>query len=190
MEPVDESSVLAAIDAALAGDRKALSQVLQLSKRWIVPIVHRFKLRGADADDAIQEVYAHLLVALHKFDRRSKFSTWIYRVTSNIIIVHLRRFKAHAQRHLHEEVVVAAPSCDEPERLLLDKLDILALRLAIAEAHLEDSMIEQLDRFYGESESISTIAESHGLSENALRKRMFIARRKLQELLEERRSQM
>lgn len=187
MASVDEPAVLATVDAALAGDRDALSRLCQISERWIVSIVHRFRFRGADADDVVQEVYAHLIVALPKFDRRSKFSTWVYRVANNAVIVHLRRFKLRARRQLDEEsapeALMRTPAHEEPEQLLLDKLDVLALRSAIEDVDLEDATLNQFDRFYGDDEPLASIAKSHGLSEAALRKRMFTARRKLQERL-------
>ena len=83
MSGESENEVLALVARAVAGERHALDQICRLAEKWIVPVVLRFRLHDA-SDDAVQEAYAHLIVGLPKFDGRSKFATWVYRVAFNI----------------------------------------------------------------------------------------------------------
>jgi RNA polymerase sigma-70 factor (ECF subfamily) len=54
-------------------------------------ICRRLAGNAADADDATQEALLALVRGLPKFDGRAKFTTWLYRVTTNACLDELRR---------------------------------------------------------------------------------------------------
>lgn len=51
---------------------------------------------SADADDATQMALISIVRALPTFDRRSKFSTWVYRIATNAALDEIRRTKRRA----------------------------------------------------------------------------------------------
>lgn len=58
------------------------------------------RLSGAalqDAEDIVQETFLKAYLNLNGFDRRLKFSSWIYRIAHNETISHFRRLKARPQ---------------------------------------------------------------------------------------------
>jgi RNA polymerase sigma factor (sigma-70 family) len=71
------------VAAALEGDRHALERLV----RAIQPQVHRLAVRffghPQTAEDATQEALVQVVTKLDRFDRRSEFSTWVYRVATN-----------------------------------------------------------------------------------------------------------
>ena len=79
------------IHAAQRGDRQALEQLLREHQGRIHTICRRIAGNDADAVDAAQEALIAVVKGLPRFDGRSKFSTWIYRIATNACIDELRR---------------------------------------------------------------------------------------------------
>ena len=74
---------------AVAGDRSAVEAVLEDQFAAVTTLCRR--LCGSDADDAVQTALIAIVRGLPRFDARSKFSTWCYRVTTNACLDELRR---------------------------------------------------------------------------------------------------
>ena len=79
------------IDAAQRGDRQALERLLREHQSQIHAICRRIAGNDADAEDATQEALIAVVKGLPRFDGRSKFSTWVYRIATNACIDELRR---------------------------------------------------------------------------------------------------
>jgi RNA polymerase sigma-70 factor (ECF subfamily) len=74
---------------AVAGDRAATEQLLSRHLDMVTTLCRR--LCGQDADDAVQQSLIAIVRGLPRFDGRSRFSTWCYRVTTNASLDELRR---------------------------------------------------------------------------------------------------
>jgi len=81
----------ALVSAAQAGDRAALDTLLRRHHPRLLALCLRLTGNPTDADDACQEALIALVRGLARFDGRSSFSTWAYRVTTNTCIDELRR---------------------------------------------------------------------------------------------------
>ncbi len=136
---------------AAAGDREAFAVLFQ---RY-APRVYRTALRitgdPGEADDATQEVFLRLHDQLHRFEERSSFSTWIYRVTVNMAI---DRTRASARRPASIEGVDAPGSGragdsaerGDLERAVLGALSGLSekLRTVLVLRYLEELSYEEI----------------------------------------------
>lgn len=85
---MDDSTL---IQAAQRGDRQALDQLLRNHQGRIHAVCRRIASNDADALDATQEALIAVVKGLPRFDGRSKFSTWVYRIATNACIDELRR---------------------------------------------------------------------------------------------------
>lgn len=85
---VDDETLVA---AAQGDDRAALERLLRLHHDRIYALCRRITGNDADAADATQESLLAIVRGLPRFDGRSSFSTWTYRVTSNVCLDELRR---------------------------------------------------------------------------------------------------
>jgi len=79
----------------------------------------------ADAQDATQEALLAIVRGLPRFDGRSKFTTWAYRVTTNACVDELRRRRRRpdpVDEIFEEPDVGGAPGIDQyvSDRLALD----------------------------------------------------------------------
>lgn len=91
MSPARDDNVLVA--AAQSGDRAAMDELLRRHYDRIAAISRRVTGNAADADDATQLALMAIVRGLPKFDGRSAFSTWSYRVATNACLDELRRRK-------------------------------------------------------------------------------------------------
>lgn len=100
LDPAAEESLL---DAWFDGQEAALGDLLAAFKPRIWSICWRTLRHYEDAADLTQDVLVKVMTGLERFDRRSKFSTWVYRIAINACMSHLRKQKL--RRH---------PSLDAP----------------------------------------------------------------------------
>ena len=79
------------VQSARAGDRDALDRLLRAHYDRLHALCRRLTGNDADALDACQEALIAIARHLDRFDGRSSFGTWAYRVTTNACLDELRR---------------------------------------------------------------------------------------------------
>jgi RNA polymerase sigma-70 factor (ECF subfamily) len=129
------------VTAAQGGDRFALDQLLRRHYDRIHAVCRRIAGETRDADDACQEALIKIVRNLPRFDGRSSFGTWAYRIATNASLDELRKRQRrpglHAvdEDHRPETMDPTANAHTErfPDRLVLDDaLDQLSDDLRIA----------------------------------------------------------
>lgn len=81
----------ALVAAAQSGDRQALDRLLRRHQDRVHAVCRRLAGNDADGLDAAQEALIAIAKGLPRFDRRSRFTTWAYRVATNAALDELRR---------------------------------------------------------------------------------------------------
>ena len=81
----------ALVQRAQAGDRDALSALVQSQQTYVYSIAMSLMHNPADASDMTQEAFVRLLRSLHTYRGETKFTTWLYRLVTNICLDGLRR---------------------------------------------------------------------------------------------------
>ena len=79
--------------AAAAGDRAALERLLEEHVDRVHAVCRRIVIDADDALDATQDALVAIARGIRRFDGRSAFSTWAYRVATNAALDELRRRK-------------------------------------------------------------------------------------------------
>jgi len=82
---------LALLEAARGGDRNSLDQLLRRHYDRVFAVCRRVTGHESDAADAAQEAMILIVRGLAKFDGRSSFATWVYRIATNASLDELRR---------------------------------------------------------------------------------------------------
>ncbi|MNI40700.1 ECF RNA polymerase sigma factor SigW [compost metagenome] len=75
------------------GDRNAFAELVDLYKNKIFHLAYRMLSNSHEAEDAVQETFLRVYTNLHKYDENQKFSTWIFRIATNLCIDRLRKRK-------------------------------------------------------------------------------------------------
>jgi RNA polymerase sigma-70 factor (ECF subfamily) len=86
----DDAALVDRLRAAARGDRKAFEEVVLLRRETVVRIARRIVGNPEDARDVAQAVFLKLWKVLRRFDVERRFDTWLYRITVNAAIDHLR----------------------------------------------------------------------------------------------------
>ena len=79
------------VASASAGNRRAMDDLLRRHYDRVYAVCRRITGNDADAADAAQEALISIVRSLAKFDGRSSFGTWVYRIATNASLDELRR---------------------------------------------------------------------------------------------------
>jgi RNA polymerase sigma-70 factor (ECF subfamily) len=90
------------------GDRDALEKVVRSSYDLVFPVCRRLIGNDADAADATQEALISIVRGLPRFDGRSRYSTWVYRIAVNAAIDELRRRSRRPAPRTSELTLIAS----------------------------------------------------------------------------------
>jgi RNA polymerase sigma-70 factor (ECF subfamily) len=78
------------IARAAAGDTAAFRQLYERHRTDVARLVYRMLGGRSDFEDVIQEVFVQVYRSLRDFRGQAKFSTWLHRVTVNVVLMHRR----------------------------------------------------------------------------------------------------
>lgn len=79
------------IDRCKNGDREAFNELIQTYQKQVFNIAYGMLSDYEDASDASQEVFIKVYRSISSFKGQSAFTTWLYRVCSNVCNDFLRR---------------------------------------------------------------------------------------------------
>lgn len=78
---------------ARKGDQRAFAEIVGLYKDKIFHLAYRMLNNRHEAEDIVQETFLRVYKSLDRYDENQKFSTWIYRIGTNLCIDRLRKRK-------------------------------------------------------------------------------------------------
>src|SRR6266852_153922 len=82
-----------AIRQAKDGDAAAFEYLYKANCRRVYSVCLRMIKNPAEAEDLTQQAFLQLFRKIGTFRGESGFSTWLHRVTVNVVLMHLRRKK-------------------------------------------------------------------------------------------------
>ena len=179
---------------AQAGDVNAFEELMIRHQRLVFAIVGGILRGREDVEDVAQQVFIKVFQSLRRFDRRSAFSTWLYKVTVNECWDYLRKKRARPlvyEADLSEEQAQqlearhpvgaeGGPTASADRRAeLRDMLDRLLAELTEEEQTM--LMLKEVEGF-----SVEEIGEILTLNVNTVKVRLFRARGRLMRLYQRR----
>jgi RNA polymerase sigma-70 factor (ECF subfamily) len=171
---------------ASAGDMAAFEQLVERHQRLVVGTVGRMLGTNSDAEDIAQQVFVRVWKNLKRYEPRAKFTTWLLKITRNLVFNELRRRSRHPAVPLQSETdEEERPLKDEnavsPDATLLEHELQEAVDAAIAQLPETQRMAVVLRRY--EELSYEEIAEALDQSVSAVKSLLFRARTELRESL-------
>jgi RNA polymerase sigma-70 factor, ECF subfamily len=182
----DVPSLKEAIRLAQQGDAAAFETIYQMHTRRVYSLCLRMVGDPVEAEDLTQEVFLQLFRKIHTFRGESAFSSWLHRLTSNIVLMRFRK-KRPVTVSLDE---VVRPD-DEKERPafetggpdirltgLFDRINLHAALVQLPEGYKSMFLLHDVHG-YEHNEIAAMLGCSVGNSKSQLHK----ARKRLRELL-------
>jgi RNA polymerase sigma-70 factor (ECF subfamily) len=186
MDPMDENAL---IEGMTRGDPRAFRELVETYKKKVYYLALDMAGNPVDAEDISQEVFLKVYRSFSTFRKGAKLGSWLYRVTYNASIDHLRK-RGAAPEPVADDVletrsredsglpgaVPSDPAAAAESSQLRDRIDRALDKVSPQEKavfmlrHYDDLMLKD-------------IAESLGLSIGSVKSYLFRAVRKLQKEL-------
>jgi RNA polymerase sigma-70 factor (ECF subfamily) len=171
--------------AAAGGDRRALELLLDRHADRVHAVCRRIVLDPEDALDATQEALIAIARGVGRFDGRSRFTTWIYRVATNAALDELRRRRRRPLTGIADDVAAddlsprqAGERAGDPIGAVEVRLDVDAALEAVPEEFRAAVVLRDLaDLDYAE------IAEALSVPVGTVKSRVSRGRAALREAL-------
>lgn len=170
------------------GDTNAFEQLIERHQTLVAGTVARMLGSNSDVEDIAQQVFIRVWKSAGRYVARAKFTTWLLKITRNLVFNEMRR----AKRHPHLPVQVE-PEADEiplkdevtgsPDATLLQTELQAAIERAITLLPETQRMALVLRRY--DELSYQEIGDVLDLSVPAVKSLLFRARTELRERLKD-----
>ena len=177
------------VQRARAGDHAAFRVLVERYQGRAYRLALRVLRDEDQARDVVQDAFLKVYGSLDRFEGRSGFYTWLYRIVMNLCIDRKRRDRSNREVEWDEETAGgslvdpagADPAQSGPEAEALSS-ELRALVARAIEALPEDArraiQLREIDGL-----SYKEIAEALGIPKGTVMSRLYYARRRLQEAL-------
>lgn len=176
-ESLDDSTVDAELLAGCrADDRAAQQKLYELCQQQVFRLAVRM-VGFQEASDVMQQVFLQLFRKLNQFESKSQFSTWLYRLTVNEALQHLRRQKRGRLQPLNYDPMNPGPADSQSG----ENRELLELALKRVEPEQRSIfLLKEVEKL-----SYKEIAETLGIPEGTVGSRLNRVRQELQQHLKD-----
>ena len=164
------------------GDTAAFERLIERHQALVAGTIGRMLGSNSDVEDIAQQVFVRVWKSASRYVPRAKFTTWLLKITRNLVFNELRRRKRHAVAPLQaepdgEEMQLKDERVQTPDESLLESELQGAIESAIAALPESQRMAVVLRRY--EELSYEEIAEVLDQSVPAVKSLLFRARTEL-----------
>jgi RNA polymerase sigma-70 factor (ECF subfamily) len=167
-----------------SGDGEAFAKLVLKYQSRVLTLATRILDNRSEAEDIAQDIFVKVFQSLHDFRGDSRFSTWLYRITVNHCLNHIRR-RTRQQQSLvvtEPEDWVKESRTNNPHKTLEQKERWALVQAKLQVLSLEHRTIILLRDFEGLSyEEIGAVLQ---LESGTVKSRLHRARMELKALLE------
>ena len=165
-----------------AGEAVAFEELVERHQRLVVGTVARMLGSNSEVEDIAQQVFVRVWRSARRYVPRAKFTTWLLKITRNLVFNELRRRSRHAQMSLQvesedEERPIKDERAMAPDASLLEQELQQAIESAIAQLPETQRMAVVLRRY--DDLSYEQIADVLDQSVPAVKSLLFRARTQL-----------
>lgn len=100
------------MEKAQGGDKAAFGKLVRKHQRRVYATALQMTGDHGEADDIAQDAFLRAFMAIDRFDGRSEFHTWLYRIAVNLTINHLKKRGRSRPAEDSDPRVVGALSAD------------------------------------------------------------------------------
>jgi RNA polymerase sigma-70 factor (ECF subfamily) len=170
------------LERAKAGDREAFRELFRRHRADVARLAYRMIGNQADLEDIVQDVFLQVHRSLSDFRGQSKFTTWLHRVTVNVVLMNRRAAKSRPVFAAEALVDEDLDGGQRPDEEAARNERVAAFRRVLDRLPEKKRTVFVLHEIEGLSPAeISEIVDAPVLT---VRTRLFYARRELCELMQ------
>jgi RNA polymerase sigma-70 factor, ECF subfamily len=180
----------AQVALALGGDQDAFRVLVERHSRTLFRLAHRMTGNEQDAEEVVQEAMLRAYRRLDKFEARSNFGTWLYRIAVNCSLDMMRKRRPENKNRqlakgdeseMQDPLDTAVSTAPGPDRLMLSGELGEQVKVAMMQLSAVERTAFVMRHFEGNS--IEEIGETLGLGAGATKNSVFRAVQKLRQHL-------
>lgn len=171
----------ALIERAKAGDQLAYSELVDLYLRRVYRAAYSVVRNVEDASDVAQETFVRAFRSLDRFDPNRPFYPWLYRIARNLCINLVTR-RRDPEQSIDDSFGVVAEEPNPEQRAIRREL---AEEVRNAVDRLPEIYRQIIELQHFQECSYAEIAEILGIPMGTVMSRLYHARRRLREMLEQ-----
>jgi RNA polymerase sigma-70 factor, ECF subfamily len=174
------------VRSAQGGSEPAFEELIRRHQQRVFALVGGILRRREDVEDVAQQIFLKAFISLKRFDQRSAFSTWLYKISVNECWDYLRKKKVRPlvyESDLSEEQVSRLDgivSQDRPPENASDRAEARELLERMLEKLPEQDrqllLLKEVEGF-----SVEELAQLLDLNVNTVKVRLFRARGRIME---------
>jgi len=168
---------LVLVEKVLSGEMKAFELLIKKYENILFNYIYKITCSKEDSEDITQEVFIRAYKSLYKFQRKASFSTWLFKIAANCINTYFNKKKNYTVEYDEMLTNAQCKASDKPE----EALEITEIKKEVEEL-LNSLAVEQRSCIllkYVEGFSLKEISEILGISEDAVKMKIYRARKKL-----------
>lgn len=177
------------VERARSGDPEAFGELVRTFNPRILGSLYRIIGRREEVEDAAQEVFVRLHQSLPQLREAEVFETWLYRLTTHAAYDHLRK-------RMRRESIRMSDLSEEQARVVEANMGVEAFAGERHGAEVRELMHHILRRVSAEDrgllvlkevegKSLKELAAIYGCNANAIKVRLFRARKRALKAYEE-----
>ena len=174
----EQSEDLELIHRSQAGDTEAFGELVTKYRARIYAMLYGMVRNENDAWDLAQEGFLQAWRSIHKFESRSSFYTWLYRLTVNLAIDSFRRKGRRVEVELNVAIPYSLPNPRANYRCTEISEHINAALAQLSPEHRAVIVLKEIDDL-----QYQEMADILNISIGTVMSRLFYGRRKLQSIL-------
>jgi RNA polymerase sigma-70 factor, ECF subfamily len=177
----------ALIRAAQKGDQEAFERLVHAYDRGVLQIAMNLLRSPEDAYDVYQEAFLRVFKNLRLFRLDSSFSTWLYRIVTNLCLDQMRKRKTRREESAVVETeegprdrldtVAEGRELGDPQRTLMSRQLSSRIERVLAELTARERLVFELRHYQGMR--LRAIGEALGTTEEAAKMCLFRATQKM-----------
>jgi len=179
------------IKLAAGGDKNAFEALIKKYDRKVITLALKYTRSEEDAKDIYQEVFIRVYKNISKFEFKSEFSTWLFRIATNVCLSHIEKNK----KQQTVDLLSNDPMGDEDESSTIELIDnepnpemalgnselSEAIKKAVETLSAKQKLVFTLKHYEGYK--LKEIAEMTGLVEGTVKRYLFDATLKMRSSL-------
>jgi RNA polymerase sigma-70 factor (ECF subfamily) len=179
-----EEKIIELIDKARLGESKAFELVVRTYQKYAFSVAFKILCNEEDVKDVVQECFIRIWRHISKYDKKIKFTTWMYKMVVNLCYDKIKARKRTENKMVEindEKVEQLLLSVDNTERELSNNEIAEKIKLISENLPAKQKMIFVLRDL--QDLSINEVVQITGMSESSVKTNLVYARRSVKEKL-------